>query len=429
MTSLSSIVNVQIDRQTQAVTAAGFGLPMFLGLHKAFVERYREYQSIEEVLDDFDSNSAEYRAAVRFFGQEISVQKIAVGRRDSTIATLTPVVANGVVYSVTINGTLFSYTSDASALDTEIVAGLVSAVNGGSEPVTASGSTTLILTADVGGVPFSLKFSSNFGVAYTTTESLTDALVAVATENNDWYGTACYSHVKADILEVATYVQAAKKLYGTSSSDADNKTSVGTDTTSVLVALRDGGYDRTFCFYSAVADSQFPEAALFGSQLAEDPGEATWKFKTLASVTVDNLLATESSNILAKHGNTYEAVAGVNMTSNGTVSTGEFIDVIRDLDWLTARIQERVFSAMVNLPKILFTDPGIAIIQSAVHAQLLQAVSAGVLSNDPAPSVTVPRASAVSPIDKANRLLPDVKFTGTLAGAIHSTQIRGVVSL
>lgn len=429
MPNISTIVSVQIDRQTQAVTAAGFGLPMFLGLHKAFTERLRLYTSIEAVAEDFSLNSAEYKAAQKFFGQEISVEQIAFGRQDSSTATLTPVVANGATYRVTINGTDFTYVSDASALDTEIVADLVSSINAGSEPVTASGTTTLILTPDVPGEAFSLQFSSNFGVAYAASETLTEALTAIASENNDWYGVAAYSHVKADILEIAAYVEAAKKLYITSSSDSDILTATGSDTTSTAKALSDAAYERTALLYSASADTQYPECAWLGGELSKDPGQATWKFKTLTGVTVDNLTPTQSTNVLAKNANTYEAVGGVNITSNGTVASGEFIDVIRDIDWLTARIQERVYQSLVNLPKIPFTDTGIAIIESAVRAQLLQAVSAGVLSNDPAPTVQVPRARDVAPNDKANRLLPDVKFFGTLAGAIHSVQIRGVISL
>ena len=51
------------------------------------------------------------------------------------------------------------------------------------------------------------------------------------------------------------------------------------------------------------------------------------------------------------------------------------------------------------------------------------------LSNDPAPLVTVPKAADVPPTDKANRILRDVKFTATLAGAIHAVVIRGKVSV
>ena len=44
-------------------------------------------------------------------------------------------------------------------------------------------------------------------------------------------------------------------------------------------------------------------------------------------------------------------------------------------------------------------------------------------------TVTVPLAADVPAADKANRLLPDMKFNAKLAGAIHSTEIDGVVTL
>lgn len=75
------------------------------------------------------------------------------------------------------------------------------------------------------------------------------------------------------------------------------------------------------------------------------------------------------------------------------------------------------------------TDSGIASIKNVLKAQLQQGVDRGVLASDPAPVVTAPRAADVSPVDKANRLLPDVKFQATIAGAVHAVQIRGIVSL
>lgn len=47
-------------------------------------------------------------------------------------------VASSTLYTVTINGTGHDYTSDASATDLEIAAGLVAAITAGAEPVTAT---------------------------------------------------------------------------------------------------------------------------------------------------------------------------------------------------------------------------------------------------------------------------------------------------
>lgn len=64
-----------------------------------------------------------------------------------TVAT----VADSVTYAIAINGITVSYDSDASAVNTEIVAGLVSAVNSsvlsGLCTAAAASSTTLTITS------------------------------------------------------------------------------------------------------------------------------------------------------------------------------------------------------------------------------------------------------------------------------------------
>ncbi len=55
---------------------------------------------------------------------------------------VTPIAQDDTTYSVTINGTLFTFLSDASATVAEITAGLVAAITAGAEPVTATDNTT-----------------------------------------------------------------------------------------------------------------------------------------------------------------------------------------------------------------------------------------------------------------------------------------------
>jgi len=76
-----------------------------------------------------------------------------------------------------------------------------------------------------------------------------------------------------------------------------------------------------------------------------------------------------------------------------------------------------------------FTNAGIGVVEAEVNAVMRLCVNNTILAEDPAPVVTVPLVSAVSTTDKSNRLLPDVTFTGTLAGAIHATEVSGTVSV
>lgn len=55
---------------------------------------------------------------------------------------ITPIAQSNVTYEVQINGTSFQYISDFDATVAEITAGLTSAINAGSEPVTATDNTT-----------------------------------------------------------------------------------------------------------------------------------------------------------------------------------------------------------------------------------------------------------------------------------------------
>lgn len=70
------------------------------------------------------------------------VSCLAASRKLSSVAYS---VVNTTAYTVVINGVTFTYTSDGSATDAEIAAGLLAAINAGTQPVLASGAATPIL--------------------------------------------------------------------------------------------------------------------------------------------------------------------------------------------------------------------------------------------------------------------------------------------
>lgn len=74
-------------------------------------------------------------------------------------------VLNSTLYTVTINGTDFTFTSDADATAAEIVAGLIADINGGAEPVTASpvvgSDDTLDIEANAGAAAPTLAVDAN----------------------------------------------------------------------------------------------------------------------------------------------------------------------------------------------------------------------------------------------------------------------------
>lgn len=429
MPSISEIVNVNISRETTAVTRASFGVMLHLSLTRVFDdgEMWREYTSAADLLTDgFKATDTAYLAANALFSQEVAPETMIVAERPTTdTITLTPTAQNSTAYTVTINGTAFTFTSDASATVAEICAGLTAAINAGAEPVTATDNTTTVgLAPDVASTYFSLTTTSNLAIGYTASNSFATDIAAVREVQDTWYAITVHSHEKTDIKAVAAVIEPLKKIYAYSSGVA---AILAVDTTDVASELQALGYDRTFGLYDEGANTTFGECAWLGVMLPKDPGSATWKFKTLTGVTQDSITTTESTRARAKNINTYESIGGVDITREGVMASGEFIDVIVGADWLEAQIEENVYSRFVNSDKIPYTDAGATVIEGEIRKCLQDAVDADYITSDY--TVTVPKVATVSSATKATRVFPTITFQATLAGAIHKTTINGVVSV
>ena len=341
MASIENVVKVNITKGTKQVSRAGFGVGLIMALHTAWVDRFRVYNSMEEVLADFPSGTV-YTAASKYFGGDVKPSSLIIGRIDAL---------------------------DASPLA---------------------------------------------------------ALQAVQALNNDWYALMLLDHTKADVLDIAEYIETQKKIFGASSQDAHV---IGTDVDDVATALKAAKYTRTFGLYSATADTKWPECAWLGRMLPTGVGAASWKFKTLAGIVADDLDGTAISNAQGKNSNIYIPMGGVDITSEGIMASGEYIDVTRFIDWLQSTMEEKIYALLVNAEKVPYTNKGIAVIENAVRATLLDGIANGGIAPEPAFTVTVPNVLAVSNADKASRTLNGVGFTATLAGAIHKINIQGYVSV
>ena len=435
MPGIDSIVQVNITRGSKTVSRAGFGTPLILGSSASsstWVERHRVYSSLSGVAADFLVTDTEYKAARSAFSQEIKPAKVMIGRRTAIVAqvsTFTPNVTSQAVqnYVATINGVAYTFVSDASPTASEVVTGLIALINADlTLPVTASGTSTLILTADNAGQGFSASGSTNLSVVATTANhGVAEDVLAVTTESDDWYMLILTSRDANEIMEAAIQVESMKKIFLAATSASDVLTVATTDIGSKLKAAN---LFRTALVWSA-DQANYPEAAWAGARLPLDPGSETWKFASLAGITADNLTDSQIANLDTKRVNYFVIVGGVPIMEQGKVAGNEWIDVIRGIDWLEARMKERVFGVLVSVPKVPYTDIGIAMIESPVRAQLSEGVRKGLLSSDPAPTVTVPLVADIDPALRQARTLPDVKFNATLAGAIQDVQISGVVSV
>ena len=437
---LSDIVNVAISLQTAGILQAGFGVAMILSNTAAWPERIRFYTDLDGVVADFATTTGEYQAASKLFSQTPRVERIAIGRAankptqkyEIRVAT----VANSQAYTVAMNGIDYTFTSDPTATNDEIAAGIQAAI---AAAATASGFTAA--TAGVAGslyVTVTANAPGNWmSVSVADLTYLSNAqthvdpgvaadLAAIKLIDDSWYALVTHANSKAYVVAAAARIEANEKFYLAATCDSTVATDAFAGATDVAKTLNTSAYARTATIYHP-SPRDFADAAWLGRCLPLDPGSETWKFKTLAGVAAVVMTITQQTNIQAKKCNIYYTIAGRNITAEGVVAAGEFIDVIRFRDWLKARMQERIALALFNSNKIPYTDEGIAIIEAEVRAQLREGVNVGGLVDNF--TVTVPKAANVSPLDKAARLLRDVKFNAQLAGAIHKALISGVITV
>ena len=460
MSDLNQIITVSIDRNTTTPTAVGFGTPLLLGYFPTsiFPERVRTYTSLAGLTTDgFTANDPIYKMAQDLLAQNPSPPSFKVGRREGApqqVITITPdAPVVGEVHTVTVVGygdaafasrtatTDTATVTIASEADQEdIVDALITAFGTPDGDFTPTKSGTgaaakLVITADnttMDGMLFGVTVSDVMGVVDSTPDPATGIatdLAAVNLYDPDWYCLLLDSNSHAEIDAAAAWVETNTKIFVTQTQDAEVASTTGaSDTTSVAAGLKAANYDRTMLFFHR-NNFDFVSAAMAGRALPEDAGSITWAYKQLASAASQNLTTTEMTNLEAKNVNFLSTLAGVAITRYGIASGGEYLDIMRGSDWLAARIQERVYTLLVNNDKLPFTDAGIQAVRGEILAQLQQGVGREFIAATPEPTCTVPLASAVSAADKGTRTLNDVKFRATLAGAVHKVAIEGELNL
>lgn len=262
-----------------------------------------------------------------------------------------------------------------------------------------------------------------------------DELDLIIAQDNDWYGLVITDRTLADQTDVAAWAETNKKMFFICSNSGDILNSgVSSDIASVV---QTADYDYSGAIYHETAPSAFFDAGWISNFLSFEPGAATAKFKTITGFSASNLSAASRSAALAKSCNLYSTIGDRAITEEGTVGSGEFMDVIRDLDWLESEMANNIFDLLATTPKVPYTNAGIAQVEGEVRKTLDAAIAAGVLRASPDDyegnpyRVTVKKVADISAADRSNRLLPDdaITFDAKIAGAIHKVEIAGTVSV
>lgn len=260
-----------------------------------------------------------------------------------------------------------------------------------------------------------------YGVLFneTTDEEtvLTTALSTLRLTRDDWYWLGCTSQTDDVIKALSAWNGPNNKLYFASTSNKVLANSLLMDTSVVLA------HDKP---------ELFPAEAWIGATAAYEPGTFTFTFKNLQGIPASTYSNQEINDIHAANGNTYIREGGVNITSNGKTSSGEWIDIIQSQHYLDARIVENIYGLLVRMPKVPFTAAGVAMVLSEVEAAIKGAPE-GMIARDESGALMfrvypIPM-SDITQNDKATRTLPGVKWDVTLAGAIEKVIAQGTLAI
>lgn len=205
--------------------------------------------------------------------------------------------------------------------------------------------------------------------------------------------------------------------------------SLDTDDSTVIATT---GLRRTVLFYcDATEEYPVPAAALVGATAGRATGSFTYKNIVLSGIAAQELSDTQIEAIHKKGGMTFVTKAGDNVTSEGKVAGGEYIDSIDAEDWVIQQLTYRTQKLLNSTDKVPYDNVGIAMLEAVAVDVFQTAYNSGMIATTddgkPDYSVTYALREDTSAADRAQRHYRGGRFHFSLAGAVHTVDIAGEI--
>lgn len=245
--------------------------------------------------------------------------------------------------------------------------------------------------------------------------TLVELLNSVA--HKDFYFLVCTRNEVEVIKLLSSWIDSQEKMYFSTIKDLTIPSTLESE--------------QTVTMYHEGEDAHVSEG--LASYLATAPvGGVTAKFKTINGVLESNITQAELNQLHEDNGFSYVRKGGVLQTSEGMTTSGEYIDVVMGGHWIKFRMEEELMLLTVQNPKIPYSNEGIAMLVSACDTVLKRAVAQGIILEEQGVGVyniEYMLREDTPKNDIANRKYNGIKWTATLAGAIHGGIISGQLIL
>jgi hypothetical protein len=490
---IQSLIDVTVTLSPTAAAERDFGVLLMLGDSNVIDTdaRYREYTTLSQVVADFGTSAPEYLSAVIFFAQNPRPDILLIGKwaRTATKARLYSAVFSAAQQASLISS-ISSITNGKYNVSFDGGATILTSGAMNFTGVTTMSAIAALVNTSLSGLTCTWNaVSGQFIVERTTTgvssritafydpSSGTDVSVLLKLRETDvrevrgidaetalvatnillgmtisWYGlmfAAATMPSDSSYLEVAAAIEAASpsRIFGVTS--ADTNILSPSSTSDIAYSLRALGLNRTFVQYAS--GSPYSCAAIFGRAFTVDfrgnNTTITLMFKQEVGVVAEVLTQTQAAAVRGKNCNVFVRYNnGTAIIQFGTMSSGQYFDVIHGTDWLADAIQTGVYNLLYqSTTKIPLTDEGVHQVLSVVESVLSQGVTnglvaPGVWNGGPFGVLTsgqfmptgfytyTPPVSSLTAGQRAARQAPPIQCAINLGNAIHEANVAITVN-
>lgn len=249
--------------------------------------------------------------------------------------------------------------------------------------------------------------------------------------NTGWYFLIPATRVDADRLELANWVETQRRMLVIGNGDSEDVSSFVTS----VGGLPDS--DRVVACYHPTneADGNYLEAALVGWIAGRYAGAAAWFHAKLSGLTestctYNEIQSLETANVITW----WKTPVGIWVTTCGKTIGGEWADITQVMDFVEARLKERIWSLLVDKDRIPYTQEGINLLANAVEAELHRLarspynIIATNINGRPLCRVIPPLREEIDSLEVRNRRIPDLPFEATVAGAVKQITVNGILT-